>query len=143
MKKFTLFAFILAASAGMLCADIQAPPGSLYTSERKFGRGLSNVLYSFTEIPENVFRKNDSYGRKGGWGYGLVAGVNRMFRRIGYGFHEMFTFRCPTYHGTFKPPYTKCGIDDRIEMNPRDGLSEFPPELGFETYFRHSRTQRW
>jgi hypothetical protein len=28
-------------------------------------------------------------------------------------------------------------------MDPSKGLSEFPPELGFETYFHHSRTQTW
>jgi hypothetical protein len=28
-------------------------------------------------------------------------------------------------------------------MNPRDGLSEFPPMLGYESYFRHSRGQKW
>jgi len=122
-------------------ADIQAPPGSLYTSERKLGRGLSNILYSASEIPDQISRRSDSYGGKAGWGYGLVSGVNRMFKRMGYGFYEVFTFRCPTYHGTFKPPYTKCGTDYRQEMNPSEGLSEFPPELGFESYFSHSRSQ--
>ena len=30
--------------------------------------------------------------------------------------------------------------DNRIEMNVHDGLSEFPPELGFETYYSHVRS---
>ena len=59
----------------------------------------------------------------------------------GNGIYEIFTFYKPSFHGTYKPPYTKCGQDWRIEMNLTDGLSEVPPELGFETYFRHSRSQ--
>ncbi len=143
MRKVLLI--ILSLGMAATCyADIQAPPGSQYTSSRKLGRAISNILYGVMEIPEQIVRRNDGYGRKAGWSYGVVDGTRRSFRRLGYGFYELFTFHCPTYHGTFKPPYTKCGKDDRIEMDPDQGLSEFPPELGFETYYRgHSRRQSW
>jgi putative exosortase-associated protein (TIGR04073 family) len=95
------------------------------------------------EIPEQMVRKTDDYGRKAGWSYGMVDGTSRALKRLGYGFYEVFTFTCPTYRGTFKPPYERCGEDNRIQMNPSDGLSEFPPELGAESYFYHARTQRW
>ena len=124
-------------------ADIQAPPGTKYTSSRKLGRAVANILYGVIEIPEQMVRKSETEGRKSGWSHGVVDGSRRALKRIGYGVYELVTFHCPTYHGTFKPPYTRCGADDRIEMNPRDGLSEFPPELGFETYFSHSRSQKW
>jgi putative exosortase-associated protein (TIGR04073 family) len=143
MKKLFVIAGALAALSGMVCADIQAPPGSTYTSTRKLGRALSNILYGFMEIPEQVVRKNEAYGRKAGYTYGALDGSQRALRRLGYGFYELFTFTCPTYRGTFKPPYERCGEDNRIEMNVHDGLSEFPPELGFETYFDHSRTQKY
>jgi putative exosortase-associated protein (TIGR04073 family) len=107
------------------------------------GRAISNILYGVMEIPEQIVRTTDTDGRKAGWSVGVVSGTQRMFSRMGYGFYELFTFHCPTYKGTFKPPYTKCGQDWRIEMDPSKGLSEFPPELGFETYFHHSRTQTW
>jgi putative exosortase-associated protein (TIGR04073 family) len=143
MKKLFVIAGALAALSGLVCADIQAPPGSTYTSTRKLGRALSNILYGFMEIPEQIVRKNEAYGRKAGYTYGAVDGSHRALRRLGYGFYELFTFTCPTYRGTFKPPYERCGEDNRIEMNVHDGLSEFPPELGFETYFDHSRTQKY
>ena len=95
------------------------------------------------DTPEQMVRKTDQYGRKAGWTYGAVDGTSRGLRRLGYGFYELFTFTCPTYRGTFKPPYERCGQDNRIEMNVHDGLSEFPPELGFETYFDHTRTQKF
>ncbi len=142
MKYLILVAAVLSLS-GLASADIQAPPGHQYTSMRKLGRGISNVLYGIMEIPEQIVRKTDTYGRKAGYSYGVVDGTHRALKRLGYGFYEIFTFYCPTYHGTFKPPYQKCGQDWRIEMNPHDGLSEFPPELGFETYYRHSRTQKY
>ncbi|MFC4994903.1 exosortase system-associated protein, TIGR04073 family [Rubritalea tangerina] len=143
MRKILLSATAILLTATCTYADIQAPPGSTYTSSRKLGRGLSNILFGITEIPEQIVRKNEDYGRKAGYTYGLVDGTSRAFRRIGYGFYEVFTFRCPTFHGTFKQPYMRCGEDNRIEMNVHDGLSEFPPELGFETYYKYSRTQKF
>ncbi len=141
MKKLLLVATSFVALTGFAAADIHSPPGSHYTSTRKLGRAIGNILYGIVEIPEQIVRKTDSYGRKAGWSYGAVDGTNRAFRRLGYGFYELFTFTCPTYRGTFKPPYEKCGQDNRIEMNVHEGLSEFPPELGFETYYSHSRSQ--
>jgi putative exosortase-associated protein (TIGR04073 family) len=120
-----------------------AVPAQADTSSRKLGRAVANILYGVIEIPEQMVRKSETEGRKSGWSHGVVDGSRRALKRIGYGVFELVTFHCPTYHGTFKPPYTRCGADDRIEMNPRDGLSEFPPELGFETYFSHSRSQKW
>jgi putative exosortase-associated protein (TIGR04073 family) len=143
MKKLLLIASAFAALTGIVAADIHAPPGSQYTSSRKLGRAISNILYGVVEIPEQIVRKTDTHGRKAGWSYGAVDGTHRAMRRLGYGFYELFTFTCPTYRGTFKPPYERCGEDNRIEMNVADGLSEFPPELGFESYFRHTRTQKY
>ena len=141
MKKLLVIASVLATFTGMVSADIQAPPGSTYNSTRKLGRAISNIIYGFMEIPEQIILKNQEGGRKEAWSYGVVDGTSRALRRLGYGCYELFTFTCPTYRGTFKPPYERCGEDNRIEMNVHDGLSEFPPELGFQTYYNYSRTQ--
>src|SRR6188474_2487342 len=144
MKKLLVIATTLGAlSSAVAVADIQAPPASTYTSTRKLGRAFSNIAYGFVEIPEQFVRKTDMYGRKAGGSYGVADGVSRTFRRMGYGFYELFTFNCPTYRGTFKPPYERCGEDNRIEMNVHDGLSEFPPELGFDGGWDHARTQKY
>lgn len=143
MRKILITLSALALTATCSYADIQAPPGSQYTSSRKLGRAISNILYGVIEIPEQIVRKTDTYGGKTGYTYGAVDGTARAFSRIGYGFYELVTFRCPTFHGTFKQPYMKCGQDNRIEMNPHDGLSEFPPELGAECYHRYSRSQSY
>jgi putative exosortase-associated protein (TIGR04073 family) len=134
-----LTAFVV-TSVGVM-ADIQAPPGSTYTPTRKLGRALSNIFLSM-EVPEQIVRKTERYGSNAGWTYGLLDGYRRSLKRFGYGWYELVTFYCPTYKGTFKPPYERCGEDHRIEMNPHDGLSEFPPTLGFDRFY-HVRTQKW
>ena len=143
MKKLLVFTAASLALTMAAPADIQNPPGAQYTPTRKLGRALSNILHGFTEVPEQIARKNRAYGRKAGWSWGAVEGFKRTGQRLGYGFLELVTFPFPTNSGTFKPMYRQCGKDNRIEMNPTQGLSEFPPELGFETYYRHSRDQRY
>ena len=143
MKKLFIIVSTFAVLSGLVSADIQAPPGSTYTSSRKLGRAISNIVYGFIEIPEQIVRKDEQYGCKAGATYGAVDGTNRALRRLGYGFYELFTFTCPTYRGSFKPPYERCGEDNRIEMNPHDGLSEFPPELGFDGGWEHTRSQKY
>ena len=108
-------------------ADIQAPPGTKYTSSRKLGRAFSNLLYGFIEIPEQMVRKNESEGRVSGYSHGVVDGTRRSLKRVGYGIYELVTFHYPTFHGTFKPPYTRCGADDRIPANA--GLRVLLPSL--------------
>lgn len=142
MRHLLLIATCFALS-GLAQADIQAPPGSEYNATRKLSRALSNIVYGIIEIPEQMARKTDAAGGKQGWSYGVIDGGHRALKRFGYGWYELFTFYCPTYHGTFKPPYERCGTDWRIEMNPQQGLSEFPPELGAECYHRYTRVQKY
>jgi len=143
MKKLLVFTCASLALSMMAPADIQNPPGAQYTPTRKLGRALGNILYGFMEVPEQIVRKTEGYGRKAGYSWGVVEGFKRTGQRLGYGFYELVTFGFPTHRGTFKPPYTMCGRDNRIEMNPTLGLSEFPPELGFETYYKHNRSQKY
>ena len=143
MKKLLVFTAASLALTMAAPADIQNPPGAQYTPTRKLGRALGNILYGFMEVPEQIVRKGENYGRKAGYSWGVVEGFKRTGQRLGYGFYELVTFPFPTHRGTFKPPYTMCGKDNRLEMNHTLGLSEFPPELGFETYFRHTRVQKY
>ena len=143
MKKLLVIATAVISLSGIAAADIQAPPGHEYNSTRKLGRAISNILYGFMEIPQQVVRVTERQGSHAGYSFGVVEGTNRAMRRLGYGFYELFTFTCPTYRGTFRPPYEKCGSDNRIEIDVVGGLSEYPPELGFQSYYRHVRTQKY
>ena len=54
MKKLSILASTLIALTGMVSADIQAPPGADYTSTRKLGRAVGNILYGIMEIPGGI-----------------------------------------------------------------------------------------
>ena len=142
MKHILLSLFLAVGITGAVNADIQAPPGSQYTPTRKLGRAISNLLYSPIEIPSQVTEKTAQYGDYAGYSWGLVDGTWRMISRMGYGVYELVTFWAPTYKCTYKPPYQgNCGTSGLIEYNPEGGLSEFPPELGFQSYYNYTRLQ--
>ncbi len=128
------------AIGGTAFADIQQPPASDYGPTRKLGRGLGNVAFGVTEIPDSIFSVNYSEGNSAAWSYGLVRGVGRTFARLGYGLYEMATFPIPTVKGSYRPPYKS------IIPWINGGYEEFPPELGWETrfdYVRDSQRTPW
>jgi putative exosortase-associated protein (TIGR04073 family) len=133
MKTAVLALLVVAALATSLQADIQAPPASDYGPTRKLGRGISNIAFGITEIPDTIEAVNYSEGNAAAWSYGLVRGVGRFFARLGYGIYEVALFPFPTQKGTYYPPY-RSSIP---WIN--SGYDEFPPELGFNTNYNYVR----
>jgi len=134
MKNFPLLLIaVLLAGSSIVLADIQAPPQSDQGPTRKLGRGLGNMLYGSTEIFDSMSDVNYTDGNSAAFSYGLVRGLGRTFARLGYGLFETVTFPFPTNHGTYNPPY-----QNNIQWL-NSGYSEFPPEMGFETKYEHSR----
>jgi len=132
MKAFASL-FILFSVALCAHADIQAPPASDQGPTRKLGRGISNIAFGVTEIPDQIFAVNFDEGNSAAWSYGLVRGVGRFFARLGYGVYEVALFPFPTHKGTYYPPYRS----DIPWIN--SGYQEFPPELGFNTRYNYVR----
>ncbi len=134
MKRLLLTTSLLVAMAGGAMADIQAPPASEYTSTRKLGRAIGNLLFAIEELPVTIIRWNEREGNYAGYSVGLVEGVTRTFTRMGYGFYELVTFWAPTYKCTYRPPYQGSnGRSGLKEYNTWSGFSEFPEELGFQS----------
>lgn len=127
--KYLVAAILTGLFAASSLADIQAPPISDQGPTRKLGRGLSNVLFGWTEIPEAITTVNKYEGNAAAASYGVVRGFGRAFARFGSGIYEVFTFPFPTQKGTYKMPYP-----DRVPHTFR-GYTEFPPEVGFETRY--------
>lgn len=114
-------------------ADIQQPPASEWGPTRKLGRGLGNIAYGITELPNSMMSVNYFEGNSAAFSYGIVRGLGRTFARLGYGLYDTFLFPFPTYKGTYAPPY---------RSNVQwiwSGYSEFPPELLFETRYPYVR----
>ena len=110
---------------------------------RKLGRAIANLIYSVEEIPLGIINWTSREGDYAGFSVGIVDGTATMFERMGYGIYELVTFWAPTYKCTYKPPYQgRCGMSGLKEYNPNGGLSEFPAELSFQSYYKYSRQQR-
>lgn len=125
-----LFALGLAASSS---ADIQDPPAADYGPTRKLGRGLSNMVFGWAEIPVTIGRINKQEGNAAGASYGVVKGTGRALARFGVGFYEALLWPIPVYKGTYYPV-----LRSDIPWIHR-GYSEFPPELGNESKYPYVR----
>ena len=44
---------------------------------RKLGRGISNLLFGWSELPHEISRVNEKEGNSAAAGYGVVRGVGR------------------------------------------------------------------
>ncbi|MFL6527237.1 MAG: exosortase system-associated protein, TIGR04073 family [Chthoniobacterales bacterium] len=132
MKNLIVFAFIV-GFACVAAADIQDPPSNDHGPTRKLGRGVSNVLFGWSEIPHTIAQVNEREGNSAAGGYGVVRGVGRAFMRFGTGVFDVVTFPFPAVRGTYYPPLP----DDTRYIHA--GFQEFPPELGYESKYEYVR----
>ena len=114
-------------------ADIQDPPAADHGPTRKLGRGLSNMVFGWAEIPAAIGKVNNEEGNAAAAGYGVVRGTGRAFARFGVGFYEALLWPFPVYKGTYLPV-----LRSDIPWIHR-GYSEFPPELGNESKYHYVR----
>lgn len=132
MKVLPVLA-VLTMAVSLAHADIQQPPSSEWGPTRKLGRGLGNICYGITELPDSMMSVNYFDGNSAAFSYGIVRGVGRTLARLGYGIYDTLLFPFPTYKGTYAPPYKS-----NVQWIWR-GYSEFPPELFFETRYPYVR----
>lgn len=124
MKKLLIVTFCLGIIA-QAYADIQAPPKGQYNNVRKLSRGIANIIYGWTELPNSVIRSNERGGQSTeNVVYGIMNGLERTGARLAYGLYEVVNFNRPIYKDSFRPPYTS----DRY--SPIRGYEEFPPQIG-------------
>ena len=128
-----LVALLWAGFAATSLADIQDSPSADYGPTRKLGRGLSNMLYGWTEIPVTIARINTNEGNAAAASYGVVRGTGRAFARFGVGFYEALLWPISIYKDTYRPV-----LPSDIPWIHR-GYAEFPPELGNESKYPYVR----
>ena len=113
--KLLLVTLLGAGFALTSLADIQEPPAADHGPTRKLGRGLSNMLYGWAEIPVTIGRINTNEGNAAAASYGVVRGTGRAFVRFGAGFYEALLWPIPVYQRTYFP----IGTGKRIEISLR------------------------
>jgi putative exosortase-associated protein (TIGR04073 family) len=135
MKKLLCFLLLFTTGAAAI-ADIQDPPANDYGPTRKLGRGLANILpfTALAELPDTIATINEREGNSAAVTYGVVKAFGRVFFRFGTGFYEVATFPFPTYKGSYRPPYRS-----NVPWI-HGGYEEFPPELGFNSRYRYTRS---
>ncbi|HEX8679174.1 MAG TPA: exosortase system-associated protein, TIGR04073 family [Chthoniobacterales bacterium] len=125
---------LLIALAVFTRADIHDPPSNDYGPTRKLGRGVSNLLYGWAELPHQIATVNTVEGNSAAGGYGVVRGVGRSVMRTGAGVFEILTFPFPIVRGTYFP------VLESDTHWIHAGYKEFPPELGNESKYPYVRT---
>ena len=133
-RPLTLIALLVTSAVAF--ADIQQPPSSDNGPTRKLGRGLGNICFGFTELPDSMLSVNYMEGNNAAFSYGVVRGLARGFARLGYGLYDVFLFPIPSYKGTYAPPYRS-----NVQWI-HSGFSEFPPEIGFESRYPYVRNDQ-
>lgn len=131
MKSLLSILFVVAFGA-IAYADIQSPAMTDQGPTRKLGRGVSNVLFGITELPNTIAKIDDREGNSAALGYGVVKGLGRTLFRFGIGWYEIITFPAPCYKNSYRAPYRS-----NIPW-VHGGFQEFPPELGWESRYNYS-----
>lgn len=132
MKKL-LAATLLLGFAAVSQADIHDPPSNDHGPTRKLGRGVSNLLFGWSELPATIVKVNQEEGNSAAGGYGVVRGLGRSALRMEAGLLEILTWPFPTTRGTYFP------ILERDTHWIHAGYKEFPPELGNESKYPYVR----
>lgn len=139
MKNRIILLLVGALTVGSLAfADIQSSPGSKWNWSRKLSRSLANLAYGWAEYPIHYQKVEKTDGANAAFSAGAVEGTTRTAVRLGYGLYEFVTFPFPTYKGGYRPPYYK-----KERFDTWFGYEEFPPQVGFTSQARYSRTQSW
>jgi len=129
----------LLAFTSVSFADIHEPPKARYTKTRKLGRGLSNIVYSWTEVPMTMSRWGELHTEQavGIYTAGFLQGVQRAGARLKYGFYEVVNFQRPLYKDSYRPAMPS------INYLPMHGYEEFPPQIGFLSTTGYTRGRSW
>lgn len=134
--KLPIVTMVAVLMTSLVQADIQDPPSADWGPTRKLGRGLGNICFGITELPDSMMSVNYFEGNNAAFSYGIVRGVGRSLARLGYGLYDTLLFPVPTYKGTYAPPYRS-----NVQWI-HSGYSEFPPELGFESRYPYVRNNQ-
>lgn len=143
MKKLLGASLAIALSSvvvtSVALADIHEPPKTKYTKTRKLARGVSNIVYGWSEIPTTMYRWGEKHTEQstGIWFAGLFQGTQRAGARLMYGFYEVWNWQKPLYKDTYKAPYPD------INYLPWRGYEEFPPQIGELTTVGYVRGRTW
>jgi putative exosortase-associated protein (TIGR04073 family) len=96
----TILALVFLSSTLSFAGTDDPPTGN--NALRKLGRGLSNVIFGVTEVPNQISGTTAAKGGAAGATYGTGKGFLRWICREVVGVYEVVTFPLPMGNG-YKP----------------------------------------
>jgi putative exosortase-associated protein (TIGR04073 family) len=90
----------LFASAGPALADVGPDAEGAFS---KLGRGASNLVLGFIEIPKNISSTAKTEGALSGATVGLGKGIGHTLKRMAVGVFEIVTFPFPVPNDSYGP----------------------------------------
>lgn len=92
MKRPMIFAAAIAAA--IVCLS-STPNASGADALRKFGRGISNLTWGWTDLPMSIHHQDVMWGPAAAYTYGVVKGTWQVICRTAVGIWEVATFPLP------------------------------------------------
>lgn len=102
IKVFCLLALVMSLSMGSAfarSADIERDQSDAGKMLHKLGRGITNVLTCWVEIPRNIANEWEQTDPATGLVMGTVKGIGWGFTRLATGVYEAVTFPFPIPQG--------------------------------------------
>ena len=116
MKRILVLALLVVAPQILAQADISMPVRDSFYD--KLGRGIADVAFSVTELPDSQFGMIETEGNTTAFCKGFVVqGISRMIMDMGQGVFEIVTSPFPTqtfasYRSHKLPPYDSMVVNE-------------------------------
>ncbi len=90
-RKLSALALLLTIASTGANAVVNEDYNVDYTTSRKFGRGVANVLTGVLEVPKGIYYENQESGWVGAYTTGFCDGIYNFVARECIGLYEVFT----------------------------------------------------
>ncbi|MBI5686570.1 MAG: exosortase system-associated protein, TIGR04073 family [Verrucomicrobia bacterium] len=100
--------FLVGGLVAVLACLSSAPNASADDALRRFGRGLSNLVWGWTDVPLTMHQEDAMNGPAAAVTYGVVKGVAKLVSRTAVGVYEAGFFYLPfpdAYWPIIKPEF--------------------------------------
>jgi putative exosortase-associated protein (TIGR04073 family) len=111
--------FLVGGLVALLAGLAAAPTASADDAIRKFGRGLGNIVWGWSDLPMTVHQEDILNGPASAYTYGIVKGVAKVVSRTAVGVYEAGFFYLPfpdAYWPIIKPEFPLDSYNTNVLM---------------------------
>ena len=111
--------FLVGGLVAMMACFSAAPSATADDALRRFSRGVSNLVWGWTDVPMTVHREDNLNGPAAAYTYGIVKGVAKLVSRTAVGVYETGFFYLPfpdAYWPIVKPEFPLDSYNTNVLM---------------------------